>query len=187
MGVMAEAYPTISGLSGSDREYHQANPQRSKSTQSLFEYVFSKGSGGTAMQSFKHSITGAPILVTFDPPRRLQIIVQQIRSVFELTMEEFGSACHTQSRKTPYNWVNGSSNPHKDALKRIYDLQLAALAWKDAGFFCDSQVLHVPALNGKSLFDLLRQDKVDVDSILFLGGRLNMLYEKQVSISDPFV
>jgi hypothetical protein len=187
MGVATEAYPIITGWSGGDREYHQVSPQHSKSTQSLFEYIFSKGSGGTVTQSFKHSITGAPILVAFDLPRRLQIIVQLIRSVFELTMEEFGSTCHAQSRKTPYNWVNGSSNPHKDALKRIYDLQLAALAWKDAGFFCDSQILHAPALNGKSLFDLLKQDKVNIDKVLFLGGRLNMLYEKQVSISDPFV
>lgn len=149
-------------------------------------YFLYEGSGGTVSSMLNTSVTGTKTEIQQGPKNKLESAVNDICSAFELTKEELTKACHIQSRKTLYNWIDGKTKPRKPALKRIFELLAAAQAWKHAGYSGEKEQLHQTVLDGQSLFDILNQEEVDIQRILFIGSRLNIMSPLKSAISDPF-
>lgn len=149
-------------------------------------YSLYQGSGGTVTSIFSTSVTGAKTQIKQEPQNKLAAAVSDICTAFGLTKEELAQVCHVQSRKTLYNWINGEANPRKSAMRRIFDLLTAAQAWRHAGFSSDKVQLRQAVLDGQNLFDILNQEKIDKELILFVGSRLNIMSPTKGVISDPF-
>ena len=150
------------------------------------KYSLYQGSGGTVTCMFSTSVTGAKTQIKQEPQNKLAAAVNDICTAFGLTKEELAQVCHVQSRKTLYNWINGEANPRKSAMRRIFDLLTAAQAWRHAGFSSDKVQLRQAVLDGQNLFDILNQEKIDKELILFVGSRLNIMSPTRGVISDPF-
>ncbi len=111
--------------------------------------------------------------------------INDICATFSLTKTELSQVCKIQSRKTLYNWIDGTSKPRKSTMSRIFDLSIIAQAWKQSGFTNKSELLNTPILDGLSVLDLLTEEKIDKERILFTGSRLN-LSSTQKKFEDPF-
>lgn len=98
--------------------------------------------------------------------------LELIKSIFSMTEVEISQSIGV-SRKTLFNWKQRESAPNKKKAQNIFDLYLLAKNWKDAGFTTDSFELETPIINGKSIKDLLKEDKIDSEKILFAGNRLS--------------
>ncbi|WP_412758187.1 helix-turn-helix domain-containing protein [Legionella bozemanae] len=113
-------------------------------------------------------------------------VLDFLTSCFNLTKEELASICKI-SRKTIYNWIDGFSEPRKAALERLFDLLMVAKAWKLNLLPNDSKMLRTPVLNGKSVLDLLKEDELNNEQILFAGSRLVLLSPfDSAELKDPF-
>ncbi len=121
-----------------------------------------------------------------DKNSKLDSIINTISDTFGLTKDDLTKICRVQSRKTLYNWIDGTSTPRNHAMHRIYNLYNIAQAWLYAGFQLDKATLHFPVLDTNSIFDLLSQDELDKEQILFAGSRLSVTRETKKSIKDPF-
>ena len=119
------------------------------------------------------------------PINKLETTLSKISSTFNLTKNELASVCH-QTRKTLYNWLNGNVIPRKSTMSRIFDLNIIVQAWEQSGFSTDKISLHRPIIDEQSLYDLLKQDTLDKELILFAGSRLNLTTLTQKKIPDPF-
>ena len=71
-------------------------------------------------------------------------------------------------------------------MKRIFELSSAAQAWKHAGYSGEKHQLRQALLDGQSLFDILNQNKIDIQRLLFIGSRLNIMSSPKSNIGDPF-
>lgn len=189
MGLIA-ADLTLDTCIGSGAFNRVANPSAIHLTLTKEEleqkYSLYQGSGGTVTCMFSTSVTGAKTQIKQEPQNKLAAAVNDICIAFGLTKEEFAQVCHVQSRKTLYNWINGEANPRKSAMRRIFDLLTAAQAWRHAGFSSDKVQLRQAVLDGQNLFDILNQEKVDKELILFVGSRLNIMSPTKGVINDPF-
>ena len=148
-------------------------------------YALYKGSGGAFTSIFSGSVTGIKTVIVKIPYNKIATAVDEVCGSFGLTKAEFAELCH-QSRKSLYNWIKGESTPRKATMHRIFELLNASRAWQHAGFSNDRQHLSQAVLDGQSLFDILNQDKIDIDQILFVGSRLNIMPAGNTSIKDPF-
>lgn len=102
----------------------------------------------------------------------LEIKINLIKTVFSMTEVEIAKSIGV-SRKTLFNWKQRESAPSKKKAQNIFDLYLLAKNWKDLGFTTDSFELESPVIGGQSIKDLLNEDKLDSEKILFAGNRLN--------------
>ncbi|QYA56419.1 hypothetical protein EGT72_007200 [Acinetobacter johnsonii] len=98
--------------------------------------------------------------------------IELIKTVFSMTEVEIAQSIGV-ARKTLFNWKQRESAPNKKKAQNIFDLYLLAKNWKDAGFTTDSFELDSPVIDGQSIKDLLKEDKLDSEKILFAGNRLN--------------
>ena len=113
--------------------------------------------------------------------------VNNICSTFSLTKDELSQVCKIKSRKTLYNWIDGTSKPRKSTMGRIFDLSIIAQAWKQSGFTNKSELINTPILDGLSVLDLLTDDVLDKELILFAGSRLNLSSGLEKVLQDPFL
>jgi len=150
------------------------------------KYQLYRGTGGTFALSTDTPMTGTQIQIEDRSEGNLADAVHYICSSFGLTKDELARACHIQTRKTLYNWINGEASPRKSALRRIFDLHSAANAWENSGFPPSREDLHSPQVEGKSLFDTLCEAKIDLKLVLFIGSRINTMTSTSKKISDPF-
>lgn len=151
------------------------------------KYRLYRGTGGSFALATEMPITGAKVVhIEEQTESNLSTAVTDICSSFGLTKDELAKACHIQTRKTLYNWINGDASPRKNALRRIFNLHSAANAWKNNGFAPNKEDLHSPQMNGKSLFDALCETNIDLELILFIGSRINTMSAPPTKISDPF-
>lgn len=189
MGIMITDYPldftTASGASNPI-----ANPpviEKFLTEEQLEQrYGVYRGSGGAFTSIFSSSVTGSKTVLVKDPYSKIAAATDEVCSAFALTKAEFAHLCHIQSRKSLYNWIKGESNPRKATMRRIFDLLTAARAWRHAGFSNNRQQLSQAVLDGQSLFDILNQDKIETDLILFAGSRLNTMPPGNHPMRDPF-
>jgi hypothetical protein len=113
--------------------------------------------------------------------------VNKICSTFSLTKDELSQVCKIKSRKTLYNWIDGTSKPRKSTMGRIFDLLIIAQAWKQSGFTNKSELINTPILDGLSVLELLTDDVLDKELILFAGSRLNLFSGLEKVLQDPFL
>jgi len=148
-------------------------------------YSLYQGSGGNITSMFSISLSGTKTQIIQEPLNKLASTVNVICDAFGLTKDELTKICHIQSRKTLYNWIDGKTNPRKSAMSRVFDLLTIAQAWQHAGFSGDRALLCETVLDGQNLFDILNQEKIDKELVLFIGSRLNTMAVSN-AITDPF-
>ena len=120
------------------------------------------------------------------PGNNIEAAANEICQAFGLTREEFTKICKIKSRKTLYNWINGNTKPRRSTMRRMFDLWMAAKAWRSNGNSADPSLLHQPVVGNQSVFDMLNEDEIDEDRILFAGSSLFLFYTPRQTIPDPF-
>lgn len=121
--------------------------------------------------------SGQNLLVTVNQPieiqqNAVQEKIETIKSVFSMTENEIAEKINV-SRKTLFNWKKKESAPNKAKAQRIFDLYMLAKDWKNFGFTTDKFDLESPVIANQSVKDLLNEDKLDSEKILFAGNRLS--------------
>ncbi|MGM0540544.1 MAG: hypothetical protein ACQEUB_13975 [Thermodesulfobacteriota bacterium] len=147
---------------------------------------FSDTSGGLRELSFFRSISEnmfANTSVSVD----FQHLLETIGSVLGLNKSQLAEVCGLRTRKSLYAWESGTI-PRKKSMQRIYLLYRAALDWRRSGFIYPGNALHLPILQGKTLYDLLREDPLDLEAIHFAGARLSMESDSGTGLimTEPF-
>ncbi len=151
-------------------------------TLSLFQ-----GSGGTVSYQSLIPQTGSKTDIEASKGATLDEVVREIMETFNLTKEEQSSVFRVSSRKTLYNWIDGLTTPRKSAMNRIFELLDIARDWKSSGLKASSKDLRKPVIKGKCILELLSEDSLDKEKILFAGSRLNVFGEEPKTIPSPFV
>lgn len=134
--------------------------------------------GGTVDLWFLHNGEGAT-----EPKQvnRIAVALDRIRRAFGLNISELAPVFGVE-RRTIYQWYDGTT-PRDLRLKRIFSLERAAKSWVEDGFPAPGTQLRVPLVDGRSIFDLLSDDSLDLDAIHFAGSRLHL--DSQLSASGP--
>ena len=145
-----------------------------------------QGSGGSLSGIFSTPQTGKYNLKTQDVGSHnpITLALDKIRLIFSLNNDELRQVL-LKSRKTIYNWLDGSSTPHKSNLSRLFHLLTLAEEWEKAGFQITNNDLYTPILESQSVFSMLSDSELDRDKILFAGSRLSLLIKKK-PLKDPF-
>lgn len=115
------------------------------------------------------------------------VILDKLLTTFSLTKTQLSEVCDC-TRKTLYNWVDGSSEPRNKALKRLFKLSLLVDSWQNSGLKVSKEELFIPIVHSESLFEMLTAKDLDDEKILFAGTRILMersLVKPNV-LMDPF-
>tara|TARA_R110002050_G_scaffold30500_2_gene78105 strand:- start:143 stop:712 length:570 start_codon:yes stop_codon:yes gene_type:complete len=118
---------------------------------------------------------------------KLASFLHEITSIFSMTKEELASVCHVGSRATLYNWLQGDVTPRKETQFRVYELLKVARAYKfNCGKLTHEQ-LCTPAFKGKSILELLKEDTLNQEAIIFAGNTIAFnSSDSWALLSDPF-
>ena len=148
------------------------------------------GSGATCLYALRPGASAARIVdkppaPPYVPAPPLLKALTQIEEAFGLNRVELANVCGT-TRKSLYAWANGDVSPHKRNLQRLFELQLLARDWREAGFPNERAPVHEPVLGGRSVFDLLCDKALDSAQVRFAGSRLRLADAVGTSLSDPF-
>lgn len=146
---------------------------------------FIRGSGGSVTVYIDQSPSGSDVLIDIARGNSLTKAIEKIIQTFALTKDELARILAVQSRKTIYNWLNGTSTPRKAVLDRIHTLQMTANEWKRSGLPSPKGQLHIPLTEGQSIFALLQQG-ASKELLLFAGSRLQQQQAFVSSLPDPF-
>jgi len=151
--------------------------------------------GGRHPENSGIDATGSQLRVLVHPQNYSQPVqakpiteaLEAIRTTFGLTMEMLSDACGV-TRPLVYRWLAGDVTPKRQNQQRIFRLREAALNWQREAYPHPKNHLHEPIVSGKTLLDLLNEDPVDVQRILFAGQRLKLaeLDATAKVIPDPF-
>jgi hypothetical protein len=147
------------------------------------------GSGGQLTPFFTTSISGGKEVPSKKTATEIEAsrIIEYISSCFDLTKDELAHICKVQSRKTLYNWIDGSSTPRASTMGRLFDLFMIAKAWKQTNLSNDRKVLSIPVVRGQSIMDMLKESILSREKILFAGSRLALLSTfDETNLRDPF-
>ena len=107
--------------------------------------------------------------------------LELIKVVFSMTEFEIAQSIGV-SRKTLFNWKQREHAPNKKKAQNIFELYLLAKNWKDAGFTTDSFELQLPVFGDQSIKDLLKEDRLDSEKILFAGNRLTHKHLDEIEL-----
>lgn len=99
--------------------------------------------------------------------------LENIKNAFSLSNDELANIIGV-TRKTLHNWKTGNIRS-SEKRKRIFDLFLLATNWSNAGFSGNRHDLEKKILNGKSILDLLVEEDLNAEKILFAGSRIDLL------------
>ena len=179
MGLTAQALPSkTNDASGTAKRWVTdlfadsfAPPEATAFEQTFPSY---QGSGVTSVSLFNTAPARVKTQTHASPQNKAGIALHEICSAFGLTKDELTQICKVKSRKTLYNWLNGESIPGRKNMKRIFDILITARAWLDSGFAGNKAWLHQPVIDEKSVFDLLNENEVNKELIIFAGARLYM-------------
>lgn len=134
------------------------------------------------------AIVAAELSRLYDEPRTSIVkALLLIETTFGLTKKLLADVCGV-TRRTVYKWLDKGVTPNPQFQKRIFKLREAALNWQNEAFPHPKEHLHEPIVSKRTLLDLLKEDPVDVQTILFAGQRLMLaeLDESNEVIPDPF-
>lgn len=157
------------------------------------ERSYSEAFHGTGAQidgvlySFASGQLGVIVITSGEAPSLVEQIQDEVMQTFDINMSELAEVCRV-SRKTPYNWRDDDKtiNRRKKGMDRLFTLSIAAKNWRNAGYPTPGNLLREPAVNGKSLYDLLTAEDLDKEAIQFLGARLAMRQLGSAELGKPF-
>lgn len=151
---------------------------------------FRFGSGGTCSHALRPGASAArivdkPSALSHLPEPPLLKVLSQIETTFGLNRVELARVCGT-TRKSVYAWADGKATPHKRNLQRLFELQLLARDWREAGFPNGRARVHEPILDDRSVFELLCEEALNPAQVRFAGSRLTLADTTRTPLSDPF-
>jgi len=91
---------------------------------------------------------------------------EQLKTVFHLKDDELKLVMELQVDKNSENYWKNRSLRH-------FHLSMLCADWKYNGLKIKRNQLKKPVLNGKSIFDMLNEELINKNQILFAGSRLN--------------
>ena len=189
MGVALDTNPESFWASSTTGGFviHPPAIHRNMDSQELEELqsLFYKGSGGSASSLMVVSPSGTQTQVIL-PQNALAAAIDQICGSFHFTKEELTKTLGLQSRKSIYNWINGTVTPRKQALDKIYSLLFIARSWEKSGLVFSRAQLQQPLIDGQGILDLLAEPTTNKELILFAGSRIDSMSYKATSLPDPF-
>lgn len=147
------------------------------------------GSGGRLTAFFSMTISGGKEVSIREKTSEIETpqIIEYISSCFDLTKDELALICKVQSRKTLYNWIDGTSAPRASTMERLFTLFMIAKAWKQTNLSNDHKVLSMPAVKGQSIIDMLKESVLNQEKILFAGSRLALVsLFNETNLRNPF-
>jgi hypothetical protein len=151
------------------------------------KFALTQGTGGNLTPfSYSGSCSGSNIVTNVHSSNQLALAIEEVSDVFGLTKDELSQVCKVQSRKSLYNWMNGDSKPRKSAMQRVFNLLILAKAVKSSGFSSVGASVHEPIDGDKSIFDLLNEDNLDQERIIFAASRLQLTSWATKALTDPF-
>ena len=143
-----------------------------------------EGSGGQVVPEIIAASTGSFVTIDWKQHDPLEALLGRVESAFGITRGQLAQACKT-TRKTVYNWIDGTSEPQAKNRERLFTLDVLATDWADAGYTTDRSLLQQPVIDGRSVFELLCDDSIDSELVLFAGSRIAM-HRDPVVLADPF-
>ena len=143
-----------------------------------------QGSGGALYSDLFVDATSSVVVVAYQDPNPLRSVLDRVQSAFGLGVTDLSRVAST-TRKTIYNWLDGTSEPQKNNLERLFALDVLARDWSDAGYTNDRSAIRQPIVDGMSVIELLAEEQLDSELLLFAGSRLAMAASNR-SLSDPF-
>lgn len=154
-----------------------------------------RGSGGELTGYFDRVTSGGINAPTFllsllklnneKPP--IVSIIKNLEKTFNLTITQLVKVCGVKTRASLYNWLDGKSKPRSLTVKRLFDLSVLETDWRQSGLVMNRADLEMPIINGVSVFDLLCEDPLDKNKILFAGSRIELEKYSRNAIIDPFL
>ncbi len=148
---------------------------------------FSIGSGGSLTGSCIDWLPSGGGFATLEQEQTTPInsALDVITEAFSLTKEELAKVCQV-TKKTIYNWTNQTSETNPKAMGRVFDLLSIAKDWKHSALPSNKQLLRMPVYENLSIVDLLGQEDLQKEVILFSGSRLKMTHATNTKLIDPF-
>jgi DNA-binding transcriptional regulator YiaG len=107
-----------------------------------------------------------------------------IKDTFDLTNEQLADVMGS-GRKTVHNWMNSSNRPNKTKAKRILELDNITNMWMSRGFTANRDTILLQAQSGSSLIELLADENLDKDLVMFHGSSMYFDLSYDV-LEDPF-
>jgi transcriptional regulator with XRE-family HTH domain len=101
--------------------------------------------------------------MNFDSPGEM---VSAIRSSLSLNINEMAQVVRVE-RPTIYEWIRGRSNPHPYNRERLSKVFAVAQQWKSISPLPVDSYVRKPDIVGKSIIDLLSEESIDADKVLF--------------------
>lgn len=151
----------------------------------LRDAVFSsEGSGGRLVPSIIVTNSGSRLTLELNVSDSLESLLKRIQTAFGINKEELAKVCNA-TRKTIYNWLDGKSEPQEKNRERLFVLDVLADDWASAGYTTDRVRLKQAVVDGRSIFELLCDDSIDIELVLFAGSR-SALHDRRSSLADPF-
>jgi len=117
---------------------------------------------------------------------KLKNVLDDIACTFDLNRTNMAEITRQKSRATIYSWINEKAQPRDKTLKHLFDLWVLSKDWKDAGYKFKKSFLKLPILEGKSVWNLLCEEQINKEAVMFAGARLQLEYGEFKAIKDPF-
>ena len=143
-----------------------------------------QGSGGALHRDLFVDATSSLVVLDYENPNPLRSVLERIQRTFGLGITDAAKIVCT-TRKTVYNWLDGSSEPQRNNLERLFQLDVLAGDWVDAGYTMERAAIRQPIVDGRSVLDLLTEEPLDPELLLFAGSRLSMATSK-TTLPSPF-
>lgn len=113
------------------------------------------------------------IEVTDEVTETLPNHLENIKSAFSLTNDDLAKIIGV-TRKTLHNWKTGKIG-NSEKRQRVFELFMLATDWNKIGFSKNKHDLNQPIVHGKSVVDLLSEENLNREKILFAGSRIALL------------
>ena len=112
-------------------------------------------------------------------------VIDNICSALSLGKDVLASLCDV-TRQTVYNWVEKPDSLKPSTAERLFQLNVAATEWKQAGYTVKRSQLNIPLVSGSSLIDILQEKPLDREKLMFAGSRMNLVDLIADDLADPF-
>jgi hypothetical protein len=153
-----------------------------------YDDLFFAPSGGIQKSKLSTHVSGLisePYKVNSKHQLLIQNVIENVCDVFALSKGSLAELCDV-TRKTVYNWIDKPDTLRSHSARRLFELNVAAIDWKQSGFKLDKVQLKAPVLGRESILSILNESPLNKERLLFAGSRLNILSLTSDKISDPF-
>lgn len=173
-GVWRDDLSMLAGIHGDPLENNNFFQMQGSGGDTFGRYIFDIGGTASTIIVFGDKLT-----------KSVEQVIEDIRLTFDLSVSDFSEVMNT-TRKTVYNWIGANKITKQVVIDRLFSLNVLAEAWREEGFANTKNYLRQPVIDGRSVYDLLSDELLNNDLIMFAGRRLALSSEVPTKIADPF-